>query len=85
MEATPRRQFLRSELRPIVRPAPKVQQASTSGKKEIVYYKQLLDVWTICSNALRELRESNTNDRWTKETVDDDWMYKFDVPVKPTF
>lgn len=68
-----------------VRPAPRVAQ--DKGTSAIIsFYRQILDIETVCANALRSLRQSTTSDeKWLESIAQDDWMYKFDVPVKTTF
>lgn len=50
------------------------------------YFIQVLDIDTVCQNALRNLRMDNENsDKWIQKLQQDDWMYKFNPPITMKF
>lgn len=81
---TPRRGNQGQSSRTTVRSAARVgQQNSQTG---IQYFRQVLDIETVCANALRSIRqENNSNEKWLDEIMKDEWMYSFDVPIKIKF
>lgn len=59
------------------------KHTGTDSNKSLQYFKQLLDLSTMCQNALRQLRIDNKeNDKWFTELQQDEWMFKYDFPVK---
>lgn len=79
MSFTPRRSLRR-------RSARQVQQPSEDGQMSLQYFIQVLDIDTVCQNALRSLRmENENNDRWIQALQQDDWMYKFEPPISVKF
>ncbi|KAK8847996.1 hypothetical protein M9Y10_019048 [Tritrichomonas musculus] len=56
------------------------------GQLSLQYFSQLLDIDTICSNALRSLRsDDKLNDQWTKDLLAEEWKFKFDVPISTKY
>ena len=81
IETTPlaQKKFLRSRI---------THRTSTSrpkdneGQLSIQYFSQLLDIETVCYNALRSLRNDDSfNNQFVEDLQSNEWMYKFDVPI----
>lgn len=79
MSFTPRRSLRRRSSRQAQRP-------TEEGQMSLQYFIQVLDIDTVCQNALRNLRMDNdNNDKWVQALQQDDWMYKFDPPITVKF
>ena len=69
-----------------VRSARPQSKAASDGAFALPYFVQMLDIETICANALRRARsESQKQDRWFEGIELDEWMYQFDVPITVKF
>lgn len=56
------------------------------GQLSLQCFSQLLDIDTVCFNALRTLRNDNKqNDQWTNNLLSEEWKFKFDVPISTKF
>jgi hypothetical protein len=65
-----------------LRPARAVPRQPTEGQAQLQYFTQLLDIDTICLNALRNLRaEDKENTKWMAALQEDEWMFKCAVPI----
>jgi hypothetical protein len=65
-----------------LRPTRAVPRQPTEGQAQLQYFTQLLDIDTICLNALRTLRaEDKENTKWMTTLQEDEWMFKCTVPV----
>lgn len=52
------------------------------GQYNLQYFSQVLDIETICSNALRNLKnDEKINENWTNDLLAEEWKYKFDIPI----
>ncbi|KAH0789086.1 hypothetical protein GPJ56_006991 [Histomonas meleagridis] len=55
---------------------------ANEGQLNLQYFSQLLDVDTICSNALRTLRmDEEPNQKFVESLQNDEWKYKYDFPI----
>lgn len=53
------------------------------GQLSISYFTQILDIETVCSNALRKLRNDESFEKqFTENLQANEWMYKFDMPLQ---
>lgn len=56
------------------------------GQLSLQYFSQLLDIDTVCLNALRSLRnDDKRNDQWTNDLLAEEWKFKFDVPISTKY
>ena len=79
MSFTPRRSLRR-------RSARQAQRPTEDGQMSLQYFIQVLDIDTVCQNALRNLRMDNENsDKWIQRLQQDGWMYKFNPPIAMKF
>lgn len=62
------------------------QNDALEGRKTLSYFLQVLDVDTVCNNALRKLKEDIANDTSISEQLSqDDWRYSFSVPINTKY
>lgn len=55
---------------------------STDGQLSMQYFIQVLDNDSVCRNALHMLKRDNMDmTKWIKDLNDDEWKYKFDIPI----
>lgn len=55
---------------------------SNDGQLSIQYFIQVLDNDTVCKNALHALKRENEDmTKWIQELNEDEWKYKFDIPI----
>jgi hypothetical protein len=54
----------------------------SEGQVSLQYFSQILDIDTVCVNALRTLRVENKEDsKWLAGLQEDEWMFKCSTPV----
>jgi hypothetical protein len=66
----------------VSKPARTALHPIPEGQVSLQYFSQILDIDTVCSNALRTLRASaQENHEWIAKIQEDEWMFKCSVPV----
>ena len=69
-----------------VRAARSALRPQTQDRYNINYFQQLIDVETVCENALRALKmEVDESKELTELIEEEEWKSQFDVPIVTKF
>jgi hypothetical protein len=65
------------------KPARTTVRNSGDNPATLQYFTQILDIDTVCSNALRNLRaDDQQHNKWLADVQKDEWMFKYNVPIR---
>ncbi|EAY14321.1 hypothetical protein TVAG_026420 [Trichomonas vaginalis G3] len=66
----------------VARTTTRNSQTTNQDKYTIQYFQQLIDIETVCENALRSLRlEVEENNDILQKVQEEQWKNQFDIPI----